>query len=158
MLTDIQRQDTSAWYWFYQMSRINVRNSELDNTLRRTKIQWYYQRISADRSMIYQEQRVCNYRKQLCLISHVNESMSSQAEVCTTRFQNELSELCESHQVWLSWVCEIKSKKLEDSSSRLMKISLKRSLNRCKSICIFMNRYQKHTLAVTEYSATSLLI
>ena len=40
----------------------------------------------------------------------------------------------------------------------MIKISYKRSLNRCKSICVFINRYWKHALAVTEYSATSLLI
>ena len=84
--------------------------------------------------------------------------MSSQTRVCTTRSQNKLLKLCESHQVWVSWVCEVKSKKLESSLSRLMKISHKRSLNRYKSICIFVNRYQKHVLAVTEYLAMSLLI
>ena len=39
-----------------------------------------------------------------------------------------------------------------------MKTSHKRSLNRCKNICIFMSRYWKHTLAATEYSVTFLLI
>ena len=40
----------------------------------------------------------------------------------------------------------------------MIKTSHKRSLNRCKSTCIFASRYWKHTLAATEYSATSLLI
>ena len=39
-----------------------------------------------------------------------------------------------------------------------MKISHKRSLNRCKNICVFINEYWKHALAVTEYLAMSLLI
>ena len=84
--------------------------------------------------------------------------MSSQARVHVTGPQNESQELCESHQVWLPWACEIKSKKLEGSSSRLTKTPHKRSLNRCKNTCIFTNRYWKHILAVTEYSATSLSI
>ena len=37
-------------------------------------------------------------------------------------------------------------------------MSHKRSLNRCKNICVFINEYQKNTLAVTEYLATSLLM
>ena len=37
-------------------------------------------------------------------------------------------------------------------------MSYKRSLNRYKSICVFESRYQKHALAVTEYSTMSLLI
>ena len=84
--------------------------------------------------------------------------MSSQTRIHITRSQNKLSESCESHQVWLSWVYEVKSKKLESSSNRLIKTSHKRSLNRCKSTCVFISRYQKYALAVTEYSAMSLLI
>ena len=42
--------------------------------------------------------------------------------------------------------------------SRLTKTPHKRSLNRCKNICIFTNEYQKHALAVTGYSVISLLI
>ena len=75
-----------------------------------------------------------------------------------TRSQNKSSKLCKSHQVWVSWACEIRGKKLKSSLIRLMKMSHKRSSNRCKSICIFINRYQKHILAVIEYSATLLLI
>ena len=37
-------------------------------------------------------------------------------------------------------------------------MSHKRSLNRCKSICVFVSGYWKHALAVTEYSVMSLLI
>ena len=108
--------------------------------------------------MIYQEWRVCNCRKWLCFTSHVNESMSSQARIRAARPQNKSQELCESHQVWVPWVCKTRGKKLENSSARSTKTSHKRSSNRCKSICIFMNRYQKHILAATEYSATSLSI
>ena len=39
-----------------------------------------------------------------------------------------------------------------------MKAPHKRSSNRCKNTCVFANRYQKHILAVTGYSATSLSI
>ena len=37
-------------------------------------------------------------------------------------------------------------------------MSHKRSLNKCKSICVFVSRYWKHILVVTEYLVTSLLI
>ena len=48
MLWDIQEKEVSAILQFCRIDRINVRDSELDNILRRIKIQQYCQRISVN--------------------------------------------------------------------------------------------------------------
>ena len=42
MLWDIKERKVSAILQFCEIDRINIRDSKLDNVLRRTKIQQYY--------------------------------------------------------------------------------------------------------------------